>query len=60
MFDQGVWKAAVHDRDRAVSAFLSGKTLTSLLASLEKGLVEDSLEWRAKEAHPVPATRKTR
>lgn len=46
MTEGPTWKAWVHDRDGKVSTFVSGPTLTSLLVSLDKGLADDSLDWR--------------
>jgi hypothetical protein len=48
LFEDGLCKAAINDRDASMSAFVSGKTLTSLLEALEKGLDTSSLEFRVK------------
>jgi hypothetical protein len=45
--DMGMWKACLHDKDASASAFVSGKTPGALLEAMEKGLREDSLDWRA-------------
>ena len=52
-------KASLNDRDTGSGSFVSAKTLTSLLESIEKGLAAASLEWRAKTAY-APATSKKR
>ncbi len=48
MAEGGMVKAALNDRDVSASCFVSGKTFTSLLEAIEKGLDGESLEWRAK------------
>ena len=49
MRDADTFKAALHDREVALSSFVSGKTFTALLEALEKGLAADTLEWREKK-----------
>lgn len=46
--EDGSWKAALHDRDAGMSCFVSGKSPGDLLAKIELGLRETSLEWRTK------------
>src|SRR5437763_1806987 len=46
LFDQGMCKAALNDRDADVSSFVSAKTFTELMEALDKGLSGYSLEWR--------------
>ena len=49
IFNQwGVLKCCVNDRDLDRSAFFTGETVESLLASVDKGLEEDSCDWRKK------------
>jgi hypothetical protein len=48
MAEDGLFKAAMNDRDAGVSCFVSGKSPGSLLEAMEKGLVTGSLEWRRK------------
>lgn len=48
MAEQGMVKAALNDRDAGASCFVSGRTLSSLLEAVEKGLDGASLEWRVK------------
>ena len=54
MYDDGMAKAAMNDRDGELSCFVSGKTFTALFHAMEKGLVEDSLEWRKKRPYQTP------
>lgn len=58
LFEEGMAKAALNDRDAGCSAFVSAKTYTSLFDRIEKGLCEDSLEWRTKRDGPAAGTRK--
>jgi hypothetical protein len=48
MVHDGVLKAAVNDRESSSSAFVSGKSFTSLLKAVDKGLAEGSLDFRVK------------
>lgn len=41
-------KAALNDRDAELSCFVSGRTLTELLTTVEAGLSAGSLDWREK------------
>lgn len=50
LVDQGLLKASLNDRDTGCGCFVSGKTFTSLLEAIEKGLAGSSLEWREKAA----------
>ena len=58
MRDGDLWKACLNDRESECSAFVSGKTLTSLLAAVEKGLAAGSLEWRAWKPFADKASKK--
>lgn len=42
----GYWKGAINDQDREMSAYTSKTTFKGVLDSLEKGLVNDTLDWR--------------
>lgn len=44
--DQGKLKACVTDRDAQLVAFVSGDSLPGLLDALERGLRDDTLDWR--------------
>lgn len=55
--DGGKWKCCVNDRDVPRSAFVTADTLATLLVAVEKGLREDSLDWRMK---PQESKRKGR
>lgn len=59
LVDSGMVKAAMNDRDAGLSAFVSGRTLTSLLTELEGGLQDGSIEWRRKRDFSPSKTRKT-
>jgi len=43
----GMWKAWVHDQDGRRSAWLSGATVAILAQSIEEGLADDTMGWRA-------------
>lgn len=58
LFEEGMVKAALNDRDSGCSCFVSAKTFTSLWERLEKGLSEDTLEWRVKRDGPQAGPRK--
>jgi len=45
--DQGCLKACLNDRDQGLQAWASGATVADLLDALERGLEEDTLDWRA-------------
>lgn len=47
MRDGDLFKACLNDRDSECSAFISGKTLTSLLEAVEAALKEGKADWRA-------------
>jgi hypothetical protein len=49
-WEEGLWKMALNDRDTGASCFISGKTLSDLMLTAEKGLCDDSLPWRLKDA----------
>lgn len=42
----GYWKGAINDQDAEASAYTSKTSFKAVLDSLEKGLVNDSLDWR--------------
>lgn len=42
----GFWKVCLSDRDRALVAFMSGRTLLEAVESLEKALQEHLVDWR--------------
>ena len=46
MTENGRWKAFLNDRDGKRGAFLSAEAYEWLLESLEKALLDSSLEWR--------------
>lgn len=48
--EDGLFKAAVSDKDGEYVAFVSKKTLMGLLEAIEKGLILDSLDWRLTAA----------
>lgn len=52
LFEAGLFKAAVIDRDASLTAFVSGETIRAVLNAIEAGLDEDRLEWRASKARP--------
>jgi hypothetical protein len=58
LFEDGIVKAALNDRDGGCSAFVSARTFTSLWEALEKGLAGDGLEWRVKRDPPLGGPRK--
>jgi len=43
----GRWKAWIHDRDAKVSAWVSAESWESLWETVEKGLRDDTCEWRS-------------
>lgn len=43
---EGQWKAMVKDKDSAHIAFVTKGTFKTLLDALERGLVEEKLDWR--------------
>jgi hypothetical protein len=45
VFD-GVVKGVLNDKDSGLAAWVSGDALESVLDALERGLQEDSLDWR--------------
>lgn len=44
--EDGRFKAALHDRDQSLSAYLTSDALLGLLDGLEKHLKADDLDWR--------------
>lgn len=58
MAENGVFKCSLRDRDAGCYCFVSGKSPTTLLEALEKGLAGNSLDWRPDRAVSKPASRK--
>lgn len=50
--DEGLWKGWLHDKDAGLSCWVSGASLRALVASVEKGLADGSLEWRRERRAP--------
>ena len=48
LWEDGLYKAALNDRDASLSTFVSGHTLADLLKAVEEGLATQNLEWREK------------
>lgn len=49
------------DRDQHLVAFISARTITEALRDAERGLEDDTLDWRVKkESRPVTGTKKRR
>lgn len=48
--EEGRWKGMLNDRDASCVVFVSGDDVAAVLASLEKGLVNGSLDWRASRS----------
>jgi hypothetical protein len=46
----GRFKGCLNDRDQSRSAWVSAETVNDVLAALELGLLNGSLDWRAKQA----------
>jgi hypothetical protein len=44
--EEGRWKCWINDKDQGRSACVTAASLPELLAAVEYGLVEDSLDWR--------------
>jgi len=44
--EDGLFKLCLHDRSSGRTAWLSGPSLTAALISLERGLEENTVEWR--------------
>jgi len=44
---EGQWKAMIKDKDSGHIAFVTKGTFKTLLEALERGLVEEKLDWRA-------------
>lgn len=56
--EDGLWKASLHDREGQRSCWLSGKTPTDLMASLERVCMTGEADWRHKPVQMPPAKRK--
>jgi hypothetical protein len=54
LFELGLFKAAIMDRDACLTAFVSGHTIRDVLNAAEAGLESDKLEWRPARGRPVP------
>lgn len=52
----GVLKATVNDRARNVTAYPTAPTWGELLVAIDKGIGDDSLDWKGKK--PDPADKK--
>jgi hypothetical protein len=50
--DAGAWKLCLSDKDQSRIAFVTSGSPQDLLAAAERGLVADSLDWRASRANP--------
>jgi len=50
--EEGCLKLCINDRDNNRSCFVSAPTLSALLAALEDGLAQETLEWRTRRTHP--------
>lgn len=48
-WEHGIFKAACNDRDGGLVAFASDASLSGLFTTLEKGLDNSSLDWRASK-----------
>jgi hypothetical protein len=46
--EEGLLKACLHDRDSGKQAFVTGVSLSAVLASVEQGLRMEDLDWRNK------------
>jgi hypothetical protein len=46
LWEEGLWKAWVHDRAQMASAWVSGKTQEELWKVIERKFKEGSMEWR--------------
>jgi len=49
--DEGCWKGSLNDKDAERSAFVTGDSPEGVLASLERGLADDTLSWRSWQAN---------
>lgn len=43
---EGMWKAMVKDKDSGMIAFVTKNTFKTLLEAIERGLVDEKLDWR--------------
>lgn len=46
MTENGYWKASIHDRDMKAGAWVTAEAWEELLETLNRKLIEGSLEWR--------------
>jgi len=46
-WSEGRWRGWLHDRETELAAWMSGVTLDELFAALERGIRQDTLEWRS-------------
>lgn len=51
-------QACLNDRDQGLAAFVTSVSLDGLWQALEKGLREDSLDWRRSSSAPQKKSRK--
>lgn len=49
--DSGVLKICINDRDNNRSAFVSKGTVEETLMAMESALLEESIEWRARQTY---------
>jgi hypothetical protein len=47
VWEQGMWKGWLNDRDNGRTCWTSASTLTGLLEVIDAGLRSDDLDWRA-------------
>lgn len=51
--EEGRWKCCVNDRDAGLVTFVAAESPDQLLRSVDKGLVEDTLDWRKSQGAPT-------
>lgn len=56
--DAGAWKLCLADKDQGRVAFVSASDPQGALSAAERGLVSDSLDWRAQRANSSAPRRK--
>lgn len=56
--EDGMWKACLSDKDSGRTCFYSSVAFDQLLAGLDKGLRQDSLEWRKKRVEEAKKTKR--
>lgn len=50
--EEGRWKCCVNDRDAGLVTFVAAESPDQLLRSVDKGLVDDTLDWRKSQGAP--------